>query len=147
MTHQRVLPFRLTPLLLLGLIGCMNILPEAESPINFITQKPTASGGMDALLEGKLILSKRCLYLENSEGYGRHAAIWPYGYSFSSEEAGITIMNARAQIAARLGDTLRVGGGGVPNLSDEAFAENYLGDGQCSAPYWIVADVVEVITP
>lgn len=130
--------------LLLFVGGCSS--PSAAD-INFITQKPSDGPQMLALLEGKLILSERCLRIESSGGGESHAAIWPVGYSFSADEAGVHIISASTQVVARVGNTIRVGGGEVPHPSDEAFAQGYLGDSQCPGTYWIVSDDVEIIAP
>lgn len=125
--------------------GCMGAQPDSE--IHFLRQKPSDAPYMEALYEGRLVLSERCLYLQNEDGNPTDAAIWPFEFSLTVEGDSIQILNIDKEVVARVGDQVLIGGGEVPSMSQEEFDRNYLGTFQCSGPYWLVGEVIEATTP
>jgi hypothetical protein len=99
---------------------------------------------MNALAEGKLVLDSGYLRLKPSFGES-HLLIWPYGYSLSIEGKEIQVIDSDGQVAARVGDRIKVGGGEVPAEIVERYIGQPLPD-NCPGPYWIVSEVVQAST-
>lgn len=122
--------------------GCIGAQPSNE--IHFLRQKPSDAPDMEALYEGRLVLSERCLYLQSEDMSSTHAAIWPLEFSLTVQDESIQILNGDKKIVAQVGDQVLVGGGEIPPRSQEEFEQSFLGAFQCSGPYWLVT---EVLTP
>ena len=65
-------------------------------------------GGMEALIEGPVALSERCLMV------GEFSVIWPHGTSWDDDLGAVRLSDGRV---VALGDRVS-GGGGYPYLSD-----------------------------
>lgn len=136
-------------------VGCMGTEPvnepeddSTQNEIHFLRQKPSDAPDMEALLQGRLVLSERCLYIRREDVNSTHTAIWPFEFSLTVQGDSIQILNGDKEIVARVGDRILVSGGGIPQLPLEEFEANFIGTTtECTAPYWIVNNDVEVVNP
>ena len=130
---------------LAALTGCAG--SRADDEIHFLRQKPSDAPQMLAPLEGRLMLSEGCLYIQSEDTASSYAAIWPFEFSLDVQGDSTRILNGDKAVVAQVGDELKVSGGEVPQLSLEEFEENFIGTPtQCAAPYWRINDDVEVIS-
>ena len=130
--------------------GCMSAKPESgpQNDIHFLRQKPSDAPDMTALFEGRLVLSERCLYIWSDDVDSSYAAIWPFEFSLTVQGDDIQILNGDKEVVARVGDRIRMSGGEIPQLPLKDFEENFIGTAtQCTAPYWIINNGVEVVAP
>ncbi len=119
----------------------VNTLPAPFFP----TQKEPATSYMAALLSDKpeeLIIKDGCLRA------GGYLLVWPYGFSLTTDKDGIfQVIDSTGQPVARVGDKVRIGGGGGEmsggNSGDITKYSEEL-PSRCSGPYWIVGEVITV---
>lgn len=109
----------------------------------FPTAKEPATSYMQALLSDKpeeLIIKDGCLRA------GGYLLVWPYGFSVSTENGVIQIIDNNSQPIMRVGDKIKLGGGGG-EMAGEQIAQYSaeLPSDRCSGPYWIVGEVIQVI--
>jgi hypothetical protein len=71
--------------------------------------------------------------------------IWPPDFDISIESGTIEILNGAGEIAAHIGDRVRISGGEIPLLSmlDKSIQEQV--PPQCIAPYWIVGEEMTAV--
>ncbi len=120
--------------------GCTGA--EVANGVHFLEQRPSDAPDMTALLDGQLVLSEKCLVIQGEEARSAHTAIWPSGFSLAVQGESVRVLNGDREIVARVGDTIRVGGGEIPQLSPEAFEANFSGSPTgCAAPYWVVGSI------
>lgn len=120
---------------------------QVQNSVHFLKQKPSDAPDMEALLEGKLVLSEMCLYIRSEDVDSTYAAIWPFEFSLHMQGDSIQILNGNENVVAQVGDQIRVSGGEAI-LSPEQFEQNVIGTAtQCTAPYWRVNNDVEVVAP
>lgn len=120
---------------------------QVPGEIYFLRQRETDGPQMQALMEGKLALTKGCLRIESGYGEQSHVAIWPFEFGFRESGGSVHILNGEGQVVAQIGDRIRGGGGEIPRLSEEELEENFIGTFQCSGRYWVVNSDVAVIVP
>ena len=128
--------------LLLGVslvtVGCENNTSSPYLPV----LKEAESVYPTALAKGRLVLDDNCLRLKPFYFFSKgDLLIWPYGYSFKTQDSKICIADADGLIVARVGDWIKVGGGEitldiVEKYLGKPLPENY------SGPYWIVFGVI-----
>ena len=125
--------------LLSGQTACTNPTIDDSHPF-FPTQSKSVNFQMEASIEGTLVLDNGYLRLEKS-GF---LLIWPYGFSLNMEGDAINILDKEGREVARVGDTIRMGGG----TGDKKIAEDFMGrklpDG-AKDPFWIVGEVVSSV--
>ena len=119
-------------------------LPGAPTVTYFPVQKPgyEALAYPSALAQGELILDNGYLRLKPSLVLDKTSRglliIWPPGSTWQIENDQVQVINPAGKSIARVGETLRVGGG---EISAEIVAK-YTGqappDG-CESPYWLAA--------
>ena len=95
-------------------IGCSNNLADNTQPVPYFpVQKDVPQELMLAILPGTLVMDKDG-YLRVNVTNDLHAlVIWPYGYSLKIEDEEFQIINDKGQIVAKVGDTVKLGGGFV----------------------------------
>lgn len=128
---------------LVALTGCVG--GQVDEEINFLRQRPSDAPDMEALYGGRLVLSERCLHLQNEDGKLTHTAIWPFEFSLTEAGGSVQILSGDKEVVAQVGDQVLVGGGEIPPRSQEEFEQSFLGPFQCSGPYWLVTEVVEAM--
>jgi len=96
---------------------------------------------MEGQTSGNLVLVNNCIRLVSQTGIN-HLLIWPPDYNVVVENEKIEILNGKGEIAAQVGDTVQVGGGEIPTLPMLAQSIQEQIPIQCSAPYWVVADIL-----
>ena len=124
---------------------------SSSSPF-FPTQKKPATSVMQALLSNKpeeLKLVNGCFRVNN--GIDDYLIIWPYGFSFSTDENGVVqINNETDQPIMYVGDKVKFGGGGGEmsggDSGDASAVSAELPSNRCSGPYWILGEIVEIIS-
>ncbi len=108
--------------------------PDGET-IYFPRQAP-AVAGMDALLEGTLVLDDNgCLRVQYEGGSLAEApiVIWHYDFSLAVEGEEITVLNGEGEPVGRVGEWTRMGGGG----GGQTLAAPEMPKA-CPGPYWIL---------
>ncbi len=152
---MRYLKFLLVSIsLLVALTGCMSTESEggeqngqAQDNFYFLRQKPSDGPTMEGLLQGQLIVSEKCLYIEREDA-SVYAAIWPAKHSLVIQGNSIQILNGNKVVLAQVGDQIRVGGGRISQPSSESFESRFEGSAtKCTAPYWVISKVIEVVAP
>ncbi len=134
----------------LGMTACGNdkptiaLTPRFPPEISFLRQKEGNGERvtMEALLIGELVLVHGCLRVNSNDSDSSYLPVWPPGFMVSIENDSIVILDEAGQVATRLGDRVRLGGGEVPMAIASAYAEQPLPN-ECPGPYWIVGDIVE----
>jgi hypothetical protein len=96
---------------------------------------------MEALLSDKteeLELMDGCLRVNN--GYDNYLLVWPYGFSLSTKDGVIRVIDDTGQPIVRVGDKIKVSGGECAGCTSEDVAKIsvQLPSERCSGPYWIV---------
>lgn len=117
------------------IIVSMCIINTPTSAPFFPQQKEKPAIYMDALLVGELVLEDGCLRVCD------YLLVWPHGFSLSTEDGIIQIIDDNGQPIMRVGDKIKLGGG---EMLSEHIA-NYsvrLPSDRCSGPYWIVGEVL-----
>ncbi len=125
--------------------GCVEKPPQNGDSVNTSTstpffpvrKDPNPGYQMTALLEGELVIVNGCFRVDN------YLLVWPHGFSISTDDEVIQIIDDTDKTIARVGDQVKLGGGGG-EMHSEIIA-NYsaeLPSDRCSGPYWIVEEVV-----
>jgi len=95
-------------------IGCSNNSADKTQPVPYFpVQKDVPQELMLALLPGTLVVDKDGYLRVNVTKDLQALAIWPYGYSLKIEGEEFQIINDKGQIVAKVGDTVKLGGGFV----------------------------------
>ena len=103
--------------LAIGLAGCGGDQNEPTGPIPVVlrTQPPPPADGleacMDALLEGRLVISGTSVIAVGDASGGVDQIAWPFGYSGQVDPAGLHLLDETGGVVATIGDTVQVGGG------------------------------------
>lgn len=133
--------------------------PALAEGILFARQ-PSEGNGLypSAAFTGKLVVEDGCLRMKHLDGVGSYLPVWPHDYSLSTEDNDVRLLDGEGQVAARLGDAVRVGGGEIRQSevgpTPEQARRNYQQTrrklnipSSCPGPLWMVADIdgVEVI--
>ena len=140
--------------LLVTLTGCMGGESkgneqngQAQDNLYFLSQKPSDGPTMEGILQGQLVVSEKCLYIE-AEDSSAYAAIWPTNYSLARQGNSIQVLNNDKGVVAQVGEQVRVSGGRISQPSPKDFEARFEGSAtQCTAPYWVVSEVVERVEP
>jgi len=116
---------------------------DLSKPIPFPLQdKPDGERAvMEALASGTLIFVNNCIRISGPQGTS-HMLIWPPDYSLKTENGTVEIINEAGEVVAKVGDRVQIGGGEVWSLPLLASSIQEQIPSQCTAPYWIVGDVV-----
>ena len=141
MRTKKVFSFLMCLLLGVSLVtvGCENNTSSPYLPV----LKEAESVYPTALAKGRLVLDDNCLRLKPFYFFSKgDLLIWPYGYSFKTQDSKICIADADGLIVARVGDWIKVGGGEitldiVEKYLGKPLPENYPG------PYWLVSGVIK----
>ncbi len=98
----------------------------------------------DSSISGKLVLyePQRCPRIQSDSGLIDYLPLWPPDYDARIQNGEIEIVNGLSQVAARVGETVRLNGGKIPlDWSSEQYRQLYYElPGDCNGPYWIVKD-------
>jgi len=100
---------------------------------------------MDGLAQGTLVASDSCIRLKGENSDISLMVVWPPDYKYSIEEGIINILNGKDEIVAKVGDKVKISGGGVEIFS---FLPKYIQDqmpSTCTPPYWIMGDEIYLI--
>ncbi|MDD5701612.1 MAG: hypothetical protein PHU23_06120 [Dehalococcoidales bacterium] len=121
---------------------------QTPSGLNGLTYFPVQKLGYEALAypcalaQGELVLDDGYLRLKPSiglDGTSRGSLIiWPPGSTWQMENDRIQILNQEGKPIARSGETLRIGGGEVPEEIVSKYTGQTLPDG-CQGPYWLAS--------
>lgn len=132
--------------LMIGIIilisGCVEETQQNDISVNtptstpfFPQQKENPAIYMDAELVGELVLEDGCLRV------GDDLLVWPHGFSLSTEDGVIQIIDDNGQPIMRVGDKIKLGGGEMPSERIAKYSAELPSD-RCSGPYWIVGEVI-----
>ena len=86
-------------------------------------------GYPEALLEGELLQSGRCLLVSADNLAGRYLVVWPPGFSAEQDDRGVSVLNGGGNVVARVGDHIALGG-----YSPDAV--DYQGNEDCLGRYF-----------
>jgi hypothetical protein len=102
----------------------------------YFPKQPPSNSYMTALLEGTLILDENgCLSVKDQTG-DAHLILWRSDFELQVGSEGIEVLNDEGQVAARVGEEVRAGGGegsasAIPGMPLDA----------CPGPYWSLGDI------
>lgn len=120
-------------------------IPFAVTPdpaIHFPQLRTRSAESMAALLSGTLIVQDGCLRVAESEGGGNHLVIWQTDYFMNDNEGIIEIWDRNGEVAARVGDEIRMGGGEVTLTEKLKQQLNEVLPERCIGPYWLMGELV-----
>ncbi len=110
----------------------------ADGQTIYFPRQAPAVAGMDALMEGTLVLDDNgCLRVQYESVFLAEAPviIWHYDFSLAVEGEEITVLNGDGEPVGRVGEWTRLGGGGGRTLAEPEMPE------ACPGPYWILGDI------
>jgi hypothetical protein len=96
---------------------------------------------MAALLRGRLVAKDGCLRVVQDGVDASFLIIWQPDYFLNDNQGSIQVLNRSGKVAARMGDMVSLGGGGVPLSSFASLLRAPL-PAQCNGPYWLMGEVV-----
>lgn len=135
--------WRLKSLAVMLLIFPILTLACTRSNVNvtyFPVEKEIPVDIMDGQLPGRLVLDDTG-YLRVDDLTGNPVLIiWPYGYSYKTEDKDIWIINDKGQAVACVGDWVNLRGGQIPAWAVEIRIGQALPE-DARGPYWIAGDV------
>ncbi len=110
---------------------------STSTPFFPVQKDPNPTTQMTALLEGELVIVNGCFYVD------KYLLVWPHGFSINTDGEVIQIINDTDKTIARVGDKIKLGGGGG-EMTNEHIAQYSaeLPSDRCSGPYWIVGEVL-----
>ena len=114
--------------------------PDGQT-ITFLRQAP-AVAGMDALLEGTLVLDDNgCLRVqhENLPLDEAPVVIWHYDFTLSVTDDEILVQNGTGEPVGRVGEWMRLGGGESRTIVEPELPA------ACPGPYWILGSVETIV--
>lgn len=126
-----------------------NIRPAMLSQsILFPRQAPTRAPQIypDARLVGQLVVVDTCLRIDVGQGHPSVLPVWPPNFTLSIENGTPTIMNEVGNVVGRVGDTLELRGGDIPDDENAWLTTEMLRQKPpqtCRGPYWLAADDVK----
>lgn len=102
-------------------------------------------GGMEALLEGELVLENGCLRVRSAHGSVDEPSIliiWDLRFSTRTEQGIIQVIDSQTgNVLASVGDFVQMGGGEVPTPTYLGLVSPLPED--CPGPYWLVGEFVK----
>ncbi|MGP8323803.1 MAG: hypothetical protein ACT6FG_07395 [Methanosarcinaceae archaeon] len=111
---------------------------STSAPFFPVQKDPNPACYMTAELVGELVIENGCFRV------GDYLLVWPHGFSVSTENGVIQIIDDNGQPIIRVGDKIKLGGGGGEMSSEHiAIYSAELPCDRCSGPYWIVGDVLK----
>ena len=117
--------------------GCNTWWVAPTPPVTYFpTQKNPRPDTMAALLVGRLVIASGCLRVDHGAS-STFVPVWPYGFSMRIQNDMIEVLDEKGMLRARVGDTLRLGGGVATDSSIAQFVAQ-LPPASCGGPYWIV---------
>ncbi len=135
-------------------------IPYRQAGLYFPHVREPASEYMTALGGGTLFVEDGCIRMGDPAGSPRrgHAdvVVWPYGYSLSRQRGEVFVLNAKGEVAARIGEEVRMGGGQIlkdglaptPERERRAFEEYREKMGvpeRCRGSLWVASPGVRVV--
>ena len=126
------------------LAGCdadeANTTPDAPSiKLVFPTQPEPAGFAEEAGLQGLLTRRSDCLYVTGETG-SRVLPIWPYGFSYETENGDVFVVDEEGHRLGRVGYRIEMGGGFHGASRMDYLREVAEG---CRGPYFVVGNVIE----
>jgi hypothetical protein len=98
----------------------------------------------DAIVAGVLVLyaDQRCLRVVSEDGLTDTLPLWPPDYAARVQNGQVEIVDGLGQVAARVGDAVRLAGAAIPVDWDvERYRRLYAElPTDCYGPYWIMRD-------
>jgi hypothetical protein len=123
-----------------GVVSSAKSLQVFGPKIYYHLQPPTVGDRVNMLAGGniELVLDEGCLRMGSADG---DLIIWPPGFSLTTEDNGVQILNKAGEIVARVGEKVRMGGGQIsyPSQLGEYVLRHL--PPSCPGPYWVVGSV------
>ena len=103
---------------------------------------------MMAEISGKLVLDDGgSLRMEEHPGHIDTVPIWPAGFELDTRGDEASVLDEEGRVAARVGEKVYMGGGGIPEdrvtLADERMLRELFE--RCPGEYWIVGSEVKTL--
>ncbi len=124
----------------------LEVISTMQRPFFLLHKQPVLDewAEADSPATGRLVLwdGQRCLRVVSDSGLTDYLLLWPADYGARVENDQIEILDGSGQVVARVGETVRLGGGKIPVDWDvEEYRRLYYElPGECHGPYWIVGD-------
>ncbi len=118
--------------------GGVNEYTMSDGQTLFFPRQAPAVAGMDALLEGTLILDDSgCLRVQHESVPLAEApvVIWHYDFSLEISDEEIVVLNGAGDPIGRVGEWTRMGGGESRTVSQPEMPD------ACPGPYWILGSI------
>jgi hypothetical protein len=117
--------------------------PSPLPGVAFPRQEPVEGirVSMAAELIGDLVLVDGCVRVNSLYGDGSLLPVWPPEFTLKAENDEIQVLDGDAQVVARVGQEVYMGGGIGQDASLADCVRQQLPAG-CTGPYWIVGDGV-----
>ncbi len=101
-----------------------------------------------AEISGKLVLDDGgSLRIEEHPGHTDTVPIWPAGFELDTSGDEASVLDEEGRVAARVGEKVYMGGGGIPEdqvtLADERMLRELFE--RCPGKYWIVGSEVKAL--
>lgn len=121
---------------------------SADVGIYFLTVRATGGDDLLALItRTNIVLHKGCLRLGDEPDRTSYAVVWPSGFDYKKVNGVVHILNSGNRTVAKVGDSIRVSGGEVSQLSPRHFIQSVPGRIRCAGPFWIAGNDVTVVAP
>jgi hypothetical protein len=121
-----------------SILSCSNNSADKTQPVPYFpVQKNVPQIMYLMLLHGTLVMDKDGYLRVNVTKDLPALVIWPYGYSLKIEGKEIQVINDKGQIVAKVGDTVTLGGGFVPLVSDVEERIGHALPKNATGPYFI----------
>lgn len=102
----------------------------------------------DARFVGQLVVVDTCLRIDSGDGHPSILPVWPHTFTLSSKNELVSILNETGGVIARVGDTVELRGGSIPEDEHAWLTTDMLRQKPpqaCDGPYWLAADDVKVV--
>lgn len=126
------------------------VFPITPVPAFFFPQlRARSTMFMTALLQGRLVMVNGCLRVVTANDPQGNLILWQPDYFPTLKESGIEILDRNGQVAARVGEPISLGGGGVPLSEDTTRQLRVPIPSTCAGPYFLMGSIVSkpLLTP
>jgi len=125
---------------MLGAIGVGACAPAAVPEGYVFPTWRVGGAGAAALMEGKLVADRGCLYVQPTQG-GRYLVVWPDTLQLVLDPDGTAVVMSGSTPVARVGEDVRLGGGEIgPDLTPRDAAK------ACGGMAWGANEIIPAET-
>ncbi len=95
----------------------------------------------NALVEGTLTLTDGCLRIKEGDKFN-YLIIWPPQTRLDLSSNSIRVFDEKSRVTARVGQTVRLGGGQIQTSAPILKELRYPLPNKCPGPYWLASGIV-----